>query len=319
MLTFIACNNNKINKENSNNIVADNIKLPDFNEDSALAYVKSQVDFGPRVPNTKSHEACSKYLVDKLKSFCENVIIQKANLRAYDGTTLKSKNIIASFNIKNPHRILLCAHWDSRPYADHDANPMNHKIPVMGANDGASGVGILLEVARQLNISKQPVGVDIIFFDAEDYGATQDVQGNTEDSWCLGTQYWAKNPHVANYKAKFGILLDMVGAQDPTFYMEGTSTYYAPDITKQVWDVANNLGFQKYFSYTPSGAVTDDHLYINRIIKIPTIDIIHQNQEGGFYEHWHTVNDTFDKINKISLKVVGQVLLAVITNEKQPA
>lgn len=188
------------------------IVVPAFSADSAYEYVQKQVDFGPRIPNSNSQIACANYLSDKLKTFGAEVIEQKSNLMAFDGTTLKSINIVGSFNPKAETRVLLFSHWDSRPWADNDPNPANHKKPVTGANDGASGVGVLLEMARQFQIQQPTIGVDIIFVDAEDYGPNHEFTGaNAEDFWCLGTQYWAKNPHKVSYTAKYGILLDKIG------------------------------------------------------------------------------------------------------------
>jgi len=317
ILVAISCNHPV--KNNSNKLKVQ-IQLPEFNEDTAYYYTKAQVDFGPRVCNTPAHEKCAAFLVARLKPYADIVKTQRFNVKAYDGTILKSQNIIASFKPESQQRIMLCAHWDSRPFSDHDPDPAKRKTPVDGANDGASGVGILMEVARQLSIAKPEIGVDIIFFDAEDYGAPENASGNHEDSWCLGSQYWAKNPHVQAYKARFGILLDMVGAEDATFFMEGVSMYYAPDITKKVWDMANQLGFSNYFSYTTSSSLTDDHLYINKIINIPTIDIIHQvpGSENGFFPYWHTTKDNMDNISKKTLKVVGQTMLAIVRQEGLP-
>jgi len=317
LFVSVSCNH-PVSK--NNNIQKPQAQLPGFDEDTAYFYTRAQVDFGPRVCNTPAHEKCASFLVAGLKRYVEAVKVQRASVKAFDGTILKSENIIASYKPESSQRILLCAHWDSRPFSDHDPNPANFKKPVDGANDGASGVGILMEVARQLSITKPNIGVDIIFFDAEDYGAPENATGNTEDSWCLGSQYWAKNPHVQGYKARFGILLDMVGAEDATFFMEGVSMYYAPDVTKKVWDVANELGFSGYFSSTPAGSLTDDHLYINKILNIPTIDIIHQvaGSENGFFPYWHTTKDNMDNISKKTLKVVGQTLLDVIRQENMP-
>lgn len=317
LMTAVSCHH-PVN--NNNNHSKSQIQLPEFNEDTAFYYTKAQFDFGPRVNNTPAHDKCAEFLVARIKPYVDVVKVQRANVKAYNGTILKAQNIIASYKPECPQRILLCSHWDSRPVADHDPNPADRKKPVDGANDGASGVGVLIEVARQLSITKPNIGVDIIFFDAEDYGAPENASDNTEDSWCLGSQYWAKNPHVEGYKARFGILLDMVGAEDATFFMEGISMYYAPDITKKVWDVANSLGFSNYFSYTPSGSLTDDHLYINKIINIPTVDIIHQvpGSENGFFPYWHTTKDNMDNISRKTLKTVGQTLLAVIRQEAMP-
>ena len=146
---------------------------PSFNADSAYAYVEKQVSFGYRVPNTPAHKACGDYLVSELKRFGAQVYEQEATLKAYDGTPLESRNIIGSFNPDKDKRILLFAHWDTRPYSDHDPDPANHKKPLDGADDGASGVGALLEIARQMGMKAPEVGVDIIFFDAEDYGTPE--------------------------------------------------------------------------------------------------------------------------------------------------
>ncbi|NDV46835.1 glutamine cyclotransferase [Paludibacter sp. 221] len=294
------------------------VNIPVFSSDSAYHYIQRQVDFGPRVPNTKEHVACAEYLSAKLKEFGAEVTEQRADLTAFDGTTLKAVNIIGSFRPENKKRILLFAHWDSRPWADHDPNAANRKKPVLGANDGASGVGVLLEIARQINKQQPNAGVDIIFFDAEDYGAPEHLaNANTANSWCLGSQYWARNPHTSNYRARYGILLDMVGAPNATFYREQISGYYANDIVDKVWKQAKNLGFNQYFINQNGGGVTDDHLYINQIIGIPSIDIIQQDRESphGFGHYWHTINDTMEHIDKNTLQAVGTTLLYIIYNE----
>ncbi len=292
--------------------------VPEFNEDSAYQFVHAQVNFGPRVPNTAAHEACANYLAATLKRFTPSVNIQTARVRAFDGTILNLKNIIGSIHPESNSRILLCAHWDSRPFADHDPDPANHHKPILGANDGASGVGVLLEIARQFSIKPPTLGVDLIFFDGEDYGEHQQLQGRKEDTWALGSQHWARNPHVPGYRARFGILLDMVGATDAVFTMEGTSQQFAADVMKKVWDVGHAIGYERYFSRKRTNPIIDDHLYINQIIKIPTIDIIHYSADSpsGFFEHWHTLNDNMDVIDKNTLKAVGQTVLAVCYLEK---
>jgi len=294
------------------------VNVPTFSADSAYKYVQQQVDFGPRIPNTKEHLACANYLSATLKRFGAEVMEQKATLMAFDGTLLNAINIIGSFNTKAQKRVLLFAHWDTRPWADHDKNPNNHKKPILGANDGASGVGVLLEMARQFQIQQPNIGVDIIFFDAEDYGATEEYSGeNTEDSWCLGTQYWAKNPHETGYRAEYGILLDMVGGKQATFYREQISEYYAMDIVNKVWSKAKSLGFAHYFIDQKGGAITDDHLYVNKIAGIPSIDIIQYdpNTDSGFAHYWHTVDDTMENIDKNTLNAVGTTVMHVVYNE----
>lgn len=291
--------------------------VPVFVADSAYKYVKQQVDFGSRVPNTKAHVLCARYLAESLKSFGAEVTLQKATLTAFDGTRLNAVNIIGSYNVENENRILLFAHWDSRPWSDNDPDPTKHRQAVDGANDGASGVGVLLEMARQFGLQHPTVGVDIAFFDAEDYGAPSDFKGNTEDSWCLGTQYWCKNPHVKGYRAKYGMLLDMVGAPGATFYKEQISMYYAAHVVNKVWSAAEKLGFSQYFVNAQGGAVTDDHLYVNKMAGIPSIDIIQYdpNTESGFGAYWHTTNDTMENIDKNTLYAVGTTLLDIVYAE----
>jgi hypothetical protein len=287
--------------------------IGDFDAASAYGFVKKQVEFGPRVPNTPAHAACADWLVKTLKQWTPDVVVQAFQAKAYDGRVLDGKNIVASFNKDAEDRILLCAHWDSRPFADHDPNPANHFKPVMGANDGASGVGVLLEVARQLSLRKPAAGVDILLLDLEDFGEHRNWRGNAKDSWALGSQYWSRNPHRPGYKARFGVLLDMVGASDAVFPMEGTSMYYAQAVMKKVWETARGLGFSKYFLTREADPLIDDHLYINAIAGIPTVDIIHYDTEKqGFPASWHTAGDTLDKIDIDTLKAVGETVLAVV-------
>ena len=293
--------------------------VPAFDADSAWVFVENQVKFGPRVPNSEAHVACGNYLTSELKRFGAQVYEQEATLTAYNGTQLKAKNIIGSYNPENSKRVLLFAHWDSRPYADHDKDPANHKKPIDGADDGASGVGVLLEMARQFSIKSPAIGIDIIFFDAEDYGTPEfakDRYNDTSDTWCLGSRFWGKNPHKPGYKAEFGILLDMVGAKDAVFYKEYISMKYAARYVDEVWEAARNLGYGKYFINANGGGVTDDHEAVIEETGIPCLDIINYdpNSDKGFRDHWHTQNDNMSNIDKNVLKAVGQTVLEVVYN-----
>jgi len=289
-------------------------EIPAFDRDSAFSFLKKQCDFGPRVPNTVAHRACAGYLVGELKRFRAEVIEQNVDLRAYDGTILKSKNIIGVFYPEKTRRVILFAHWDSRPFADNDPDPANHRKPVMGANDGASGVAVLLEIARQLQQHEPPVGIDIVFLDAEDYGAPSFAQSNNHDTWCLGAQYWGKNPHY-KIKPQYGILLDMVGGLNPEFRWDVTSSQKAPDILKKVWTAARKLGYGDYFQERQGGHITDDHVYINKLTGIPTIDILDFSNERGFPETWHTINDTPENIDVRTLEMVGKTVITVLYSE----
>ena len=291
------------------------IKVPDFNADSAYWFVSRQLEFGPRVPGSTAHQECARWLESTLKRFSPQVMVQPFKTRIYDNRIFDGQNIIAAFNPEIKSRIFLSAHWDSRPYADHDPDPANHQKPIDGANDGASGVGVLLEIARQLSLAKPSIGVDIILFDLEDYGPPQDKQTQATETWGLGSQYWARNLHVPAYSPRFGILLDMVGAPDAVFPVEGFSAYYAEHVVKKVWKVAETLGYGDIFVDTDGGYITDDHYFINQIAQIPTIDIIHLDHEsvnGTFYDHWHTVNDNLSQIDRETLGMVGQVVLTVV-------
>lgn len=293
------------------------VSMPVFNADSAYNYVARQVAMGYRVPGTEAHKATARWLADEMTRHGAEVIRQEATVTAYDGTQLPICNIIAQFVPEKSHRILLAAHWDSRPYADHDPLPENHRKPIDGANDGASGVGVLLEIARHLSQQQPRVGVDIILFDAEDYGApVWSNDDNDDKSWALGSQYWASHPHKPGYTARYGILLDMVGARGLKFYREYFSDYYAPQVVNKVWDCAARLGYEAFFVNARSGAITDDHIYMNKA-GIPSIDIIQMDpySETGFFPQWHTVEDNMTHIDAGVLGVVGETVLTVIYEE----
>ncbi len=315
-VALFSCNGNKSGSVTKEMKV---VEFPTFNADSAYSYIQKQVDFGFRIPNTPEHQATAEWLTAKLESFGADVIVQKADLKAYDGTILKSQNIIGQYNVDNPLRVLLLAHWDTRPYADNDPNPANHRKPVTGANDGASGVGVLLEIARLFSIQKPNIGVDILFVDSEDYGAPYFASPAPGDdkSWALGAQYWAKNPHRRAYKAQYAILLDMVGAKNATFLREGFSDHYAAFLVDELWETAEKLGYSSVFLQDKGGYINDDHYYINSIARIPAVDIIHleKSNDGSFFEHWHTVNDDMSNIDKYTLKAVGETVAYHIYNK----
>jgi Zn-dependent M28 family amino/carboxypeptidase len=313
-ITIIACNSNQ------DKIVEEKpkvkIEVPNFNSDSAYFFIEQQVNFGPRVISSKAWDNCSKYLTSKLESYNAKVIVQQAPITTYDQKTHTLRNIIGSYLPEKNNRIALFAHWDSRHIADYDT--INTSQPILGANDGGSGVGVLLEIARNLNLKNPKIGVDIIFFDAEDYGQPENSKFPImNDSWCLGSQHWSKNPHKQNYFAKYGILLDMVGGKDAEFWQESISSYYASNIIKKVWDVAHNIGYSNFFIYKNSPQIMDDHYYVNTIAGIPTIDIIEYDSfsKTNFNKHWHTHADNMNNVDRKTLKAVGQTVINVIYSE----
>ena len=298
---------------------------PSFNADSAYAFTKAQCDFGPRDMNSRGHDLCGEWIVSKFKEYGCKVTTQTATLAGYDGTKLRSRNIMASINPEATTRILLCAHWDSRPWADNDPDSANWRKPILAANDAASGIAVMLELARIIGKSKdekafnKQLGIDFVCFDAEDWGTPQwaDVADNA-DSWALGAQYWSKNL-PQGYEARYGILLDMVGGVGARFYREGMSMQYAPEIVKKVWRAAREVGFGSYFPKEDGGVITDDHVPVNQFAKIPTIDIIPYYadcQQSSFGPTWHTLADNMENIDKNTLKAVGQTLVQVIYKEK---
>ena len=292
------------------------IDIPNFNADSAYYFVEKQVSFGPRVISSVPWKNCAIWLEKKFLQYTPYVIVQQAPVTTYDGKNHNLKNIIASFSPEKKNRIALFAHWDSRHIADQDSK--NQNSPILGANDGGSGVGVLLELARQFSKKNPKVGVDIILFDAEDYGQPENSKHPImEDSWCLGSQYWSKNPHKKNYNARYGILLDMVGSKNATFYKEGYSVYFASSVLEKVWKIGNKLGFGKHFIHKNGTDILDDHVYVNYLARIPTIDIIEHDHstKNHFNKHWHTHKDDMNNINKETLYAVGQTVLEVVYTE----
>jgi Zn-dependent M28 family amino/carboxypeptidase len=294
------------------------VTVPRFSADSAYQFIKTQVDFGPRVPGSEAHTKCADWFVSRFRSYGADVKVQEASVKVFDGTPLPMKNIIARYQPEKNNRILLMAHWDSRPFADHDPNPERRDQPIDGANDGASGAGVLLEIARLIGQQPTELGIDIILFDVEDYGAPahREVESRPE-YWCLGSQYWARNPHVPGYFARYGILLDMVGAPDAVFSLEEVSRYYAQSVCDKVWATAHRLGYGKYFSYQHTPQLIDDHRFVNEIIGIPSIDIIQNDfsTESSFGAFWHTHADNIENISRETLTAAGNTVLHVIYEE----
>ncbi|MDR0437819.1 MAG: M28 family peptidase [Bacteroidales bacterium] len=320
LFVWISCQTRSSSNIEAHSTSEAKIVLPDFDADSAYHFVAKQVAFGPRVPGTRAHEQCANWLQQTISAYADEVVVQPFSARVWNGEIRHGKNIIALFSPEKKSRILLGAHWDSRPTADQDPDPNNWHKPVPGANDGASGVGVLLEVARQLSINRPNVGVDIIFFDLEDYGTPDfaDVSFHrNQDTWALGAQHWAQNPHKFNYRANYGILLDMVGAANPRFAKEGFSMYFASDIVNKVWKTAQALGFGYAFVNERGGDILDDHYYVNTLARIPMINIIHHDRKTAsrFFPQWHTIHDDLSIIDKNTLLIVGQTVLAQIYQE----
>ena len=310
IMGVIACNDEEVNvsDNNANNSTKVNtVEAPVFNADTAYRYIEKQLSFGPRVPGSPAQTKCATWLISEFNKYADTLYVQKANLKqVVSNKSYPAINIIASFNVQASERILLLAHWDSRPWADEDT--ARTEKPILAADDGASGVAVLLEIASKIKLQKPNVGVDILLVDAEDVGKTI----WTEESYCLGTQHWAKNPHTPNYKAKFGICLDMVGSKGAQFPLEGFSQNYAPDIQRKIWDIANRIGYSDYFRYVQGGTITDDHVVVNERAQIPCVDIINLKPNGSFGDYWHIHGDNISVIDKATLKAVGQTVLQVL-------
>lgn len=293
---------------------------PAFSADSAYAFVKAQCDFGPRAMNTEGHDRCGSWIVNKFRQYGCVVTSLRADLKGYDGTVLKSQNIWARIHPERTERILLCAHWDSRPWADNDPDSANWHKPILAANDAASGVAVMLEIARLLQRDTTlRVGVDFVCFDAEDWGTPQWAESEGGDnSWALGAQYFAANlPY--GFHVRYGILLDMVGGEGARFYKEGMSMQFAPEIVKKVWRAARKAGYGNFFPRQEGGMVTDDHIPLNQTARIPAIDIIPfypDCAQSSFGPTWHTLNDNMEHISRNTLKAVGQTMIQVIYTEE---
>ena len=294
---------------------------PQFSGDSAYAYCAAQCAFGPRTMNSAAHDSCGSWIAATFRRHGLDVSLQRATLRGYDGTPLRATNIMASYRPEATERILLCAHWDSRPWADNDPDTANWRKPVMAANDGASGVAVLLELARIIGGQDSlAIGVDFVCFDAEDWGVPQWSDAPDDgSSWALGASHWAADAASRGYKARFGILLDMVGGRGARFYQEGISMQYAPQVVSKVWAAAASLGHGGFFPAAAGGMVNDDHVPVNEKAGIPTIDIIPYYPdcpESSFGPTWHTVHDTMDNIDPATLQAVGQTVVQVLFSEQ---
>lgn len=288
-----------------------------FDGDTAFMYIKNQLDFGPRVPGSEGNALCREFIINTLKAHgASDIKVQNGEVTAFTDETLPIANIMASYAPEAKDRILLVAHYDTRPWGDSDDSEENRMKPIPGANDGGSGVAVLLEIARHLNVQKPKIGVDLLFVDAEDYGQASGFSSH-DDSWCLGTQYWVKNmPYASDSLPMYGILLDMVGGLDARFHREYFSDRYASRIVDKIWSIANRSGYSEQFINKTGGSVVDDHIFLSEA-GIPTVDIIESKNSvtGTFPPTWHTANDDLRHIDKESLVAAGQTVLNTIYSE----
>lgn len=295
---------------------------PQVNADSLFAYVKDQVDFGPRVPGTSEHRACADWMVATLKRLgADTVIEQNSTAKAFNSKELPLRNIIAQLWPERKKRVLIMTHYDSRPFADHDKDPAKRGEPVLAANDGGSGVAVMLELVRVL--AAQPpgvVGVDFFFTDAEDYGQPSNGmdQAGTSETWCLGSQYWAKNPAPKGYTAEYGILLDMVGGRDARFHKEAFSVKTAGHVVNKVWKTAAAIGEgSRFVDQVQYFVGVDDHVYVNQGLGITVIDIIEFNESTrAFNPTWHTTEDNLENIDQATLHAVARTVVEVLWRER---
>lgn len=306
------CKHKQETPEVSQGIDYTQVSVPDFSADSAYAYVERQLSFGNRIPGSKGWSQCADWLTAQMRRWCDTVMVQDFTATLWDNSTVPGKNIIASLNPAAEKRVLLAAHWDSRLWADHDKDDALHRSPVPGANDGASGVAALMEMARVMSQRLPSVGVDFIFFDVEDQGAPEWSEVYDQDTWCKGSQYWAQNRHVPYYTAVYGVLFDMVGTLQPRFTKEQISRNFAPGLTNKLWSAAAALGYGSIFVNQETDPILDDHFYVNRLAGIPMADIVQNSGTTSFFEHWHTTTDDLNSVSAESLRTVAVVTMKTI-------
>ena len=286
------------------------IKVPKFESTLAYENVEKQLAFGTRVPGSATHKATREWIAETMQSYGWAVEEEHFTAKVYTGTELPGTNIIAKYNPAASTRILLGAHYDTRHIAEKDQDAARKNSPIMGADDGASGTAVMMALAKTIGESELEIGVDMVFFDLEDYGDPS--EDGDPASWAMGSAHWAKNVDRA-YKPKHAILLDMVGAKDATFPKERYSTNMNPDLVNKVWKLAQDMGYGNYFVNEDRGGVMDDHISVANHAGIPMIDIIYKKQDG-FGAHHHTHGDDIEVIDRRTMKAVGQVMLAVIFN-----
>jgi hypothetical protein len=272
----------------------------EFDGARGLGYVERQLAFGPRIPNTAGHRAAGDWLAAELAVRADTVIVQAWTHVTARGDTLALRNFFARFRPEATERVLFLAHWDTRPRADHSANLAAQRQPVPGANDGASGVAVLLGIADALKARAPAVGVDLLFVDGEDWG---DFSDSTEA--LIGSRYFAA--HLPpGYQPLYGVLFDMVGDKDLQLYWEGYSQSFAPEVVQRVWSYAERLGYDRVFQPGVRHTLVDDHVPLQEA-GLRVIDVVDFD-----YPYWHTTEDTFDKVSASSLKVVGDVAIALV-------
>ncbi|HET6511274.1 MAG TPA: M28 family peptidase [Candidatus Kapabacteria bacterium] len=285
--------------------------VPPFDEQRAYKDIEKQVAFGPRVSKTDAHKKALAFFEQELTAAGGSVSIQRFSEQGYNGEVLELANVLASFNPTSTERILLVAHWDSRPRADFDPDSSKHNRPIAAANDGASGVGVLLEIARQMKDNPPPIGVDILLTDGEDYG---DSDVDDMDKYFLGAKHFAKNK-PQGYYPRLGILLDLVGDKKAVFKKEGYSMQAAPSIVNFVWNTAKELNL-KTFNQEIGASISDDHLPLiqagMRVIDIIDQDLVGHNTTDPERKYWHTHNDTMKNISAATLDEVGTLVLTLI-------
>ena len=308
---IFSCEQSSKTTETATNRTGSIERAPKFNADSAYAFIEKQVSFGPRVPNSQAHIGCGDFIYNRLSEYADKVVEQKFDYTGQNGELFQFRNFIATFNPSAGRRLLFGAHWDTRLKGDKFEEDPN--VSIDGANDGASGVGVLLEVARLLSVDSLNIGVDIIFFDAED-------QGNLGLDWCLGSKHWSKNKHESGYSAYYGVLLDMVGAKNATFPFEHYSKQFAPSILDKVWNEGHQAGFSRYFLFSDGGAIEDDHYYVNVNAKIPMVNIIDMIPDGAdrndaFKPYHHRPSDNMEIISTETLNAVGTTVVNLLYRE----
>jgi glutaminyl-peptide cyclotransferase len=282
-----------------------------FDGEVARGYVKTQLDFGARVPGTDAARKAGDWIAAEMRQRADTVIEQRWNHVTAKGDTLPLRNIFARFRPQATTRILYITHWDSRPVSDQAEDPARRSLPVPGANDGASGVALFIALGDVLKKTPPTVGVDLLFVDGEDYGTF----GPPDVDVLLGSTYFAANM-PAGYQPIFGVLFDMIGDADLEIPQEGNSLERAPEVVSRVWDTAAKLGYQRYFPPRDGGAITDDHIPLldKGLRVVDVIDINYLGPPGSSKPNYHhTPDDTLDKVSAQSLKIVGDVALALIT------